>query len=206
MKSIIRLCAGVAFASLAAPTAFADEGPYLRIAAGTGLVDEDSFGQLDFEPGYVGSAAIGYNWFYPDSIADLRVELEGSYRQNDVDELFGFNSDGRTRAFSAMVNGYFDLRTSLPFVPYFGAGIGATHLRHEDDGAAGLFTAIDDEDTVFAYQVMGGANVNLASGLAFGVEYRFLETEKFEFTDTAGGTFRDDYNQHSLLLTITLGF
>ena len=206
MKSIVRLCAAAAFACLFAPYASADEGLYLRLAAGGGHVDEDSYGDFDFELGYVGSAAIGYNWFFPESFADVRVEVEGAYRYNDIDEYDGVSADGQTEAFSAMLNGYLDFRTTLPFVPYVGFGIGATRVKHEDDGAGGTVPVIDDHDTVFAYQVMGGINFDLSDNLAVGAEYRFHETEKFQFVYNTGGTFTRDYNHHSVLVTLTVGF
>lgn len=206
MKPFVRLCACAALASLFAPVALADEGLYLRLAAGGGDVDEDSFGSADFELGYVGSAAIGYSWFFPESIADLRIELEGSYRYNDVDTVAGLSADGEVEAYSAMVNGYFDFRTNLVVVPYLGVGFGGTNIRYEDDGAGGALSSIDDHDTVFAYQVMAGITYDLGDNLGIGLEYRFLETEDFELSTSTGGTFEDDYNHHSVLVTLTLGF
>ncbi len=206
MNAFVRLCLCAALAGLVAPSALADEGLYLRLAAGGGHVDEDSYGNFDFELGYVGSAAIGYNWFFPENFADFRVELEGSYRYNDVDELVGVSSDGETQAFSLMINGFFDIRTNLVVVPYFGAGFGATQIRHEDDGAGGVFVTIDDHDTVFAYQMMAGLTYDLGDNLAVGIEYRFLETEEFELSTSAGSTLRDEYDHHSALVTLTLGF
>ena len=205
MKSFARLCVCAALASLFAPAAMAD-GLYLRLAAGGGHVDEDSFGGAEFDYGYVGSAAIGYNWFFPESVADLRLELEGSYRFNDLDQISGLSADGDTEAYSAMINGYFDIRNTWVIVPYVGAGFGATNVRFDSDGAGGAFATFDDNDTVFAYQVMAGFNYFIGDNMAVGLEYRFLETEDFELTNSVGGTFEDDYNHHSALVTFTLGF
>lgn len=206
MNWIVRLCIAAALAGLVVPPAQADAGPYLRFGAGAGFVDEDSFSGSLFEDGYMGTASIGYNWFFPEQIADLRIELEASYRDNDLESISTIPAVGRARAYSAMVNGLFDFRTTWPFVPYLGAGIGATRIQYDDNGG-GLFATIDDHDTVFAYQVMGGFNYNLSSGLALGVEYRFLETENFELnTSVPGAVFRSDYNHHSVMTTLTLGF
>ncbi len=205
MKSIVRLCVCAALASLFAPAALAD-GLYLRLAAGGGHVDEDSVGSGDFDPGYVGAASIGYNIFFPESIADMRFELEASYRTNDLDELSGLSSDGDIRAYNAMFNGYFDFRNTWVIVPYVGAGFGASHIRLDHDGAGGAFPTIDDDDTVFAYQVMAGFTYPIGDNMSFGLEYRFMETEEFEFTNSLGGDFRDEYNHHSALVTLTIGF
>ena len=206
MKPIARLCACAALASFFASSALADEGLYLRFAGGYGHVDEDSYGNFDLEDGFVGSAAIGYNWFFPESIADLRLELEGAYRYNDINDLAGTSYDGEVQAFSAMVNGYFDIRTNLPVVPYVGAGFGATNIRHEDDGAGGTGVIFDDHDTAFTYQVMAGFNYDFGDNLAVGFEYRFLETEEVTISHSGGGALRDEYNHHSALVTLTLGF
>lgn len=206
MKLIVRLCVGMALASLFASPALADEGLYLRLGAGSGLVDEEIFASIEFESGYVGFAAVGYNWFFPESIADLRMEIEASYRYNDVDLLAGQPSGGQSQVFSAMLNGYLDVRTTWPVVPYFGAGLGAAQIRYEDDGAGGLLLTTDDVDTVFAYQVMGGINYDLSDNLAVGAEYRFFQTESFELSNSAGGVFSDIYDNHSVMLTLTLGF
>lgn len=205
MKSIVRLCVCAALTCLFAPAALAD-GLYLRLGAGGGHVDEDSVGNADFEPGYVGTAAVGYNWFFPESIADLRIELEGSYRANDIDDISAISADGDIEAYSGMINGYFDFRNTWIIVPYVGAGFGATHIKLDHDGAGGAFPTIDDDDTVFAYQFMAGFNYDLGDNLAIGLEYRFLETESFELANSAAGTFEDEYDHHSALVTLTFGF
>ena len=74
-----------------------------------------------------------------------------------------------------------------------------------DDGA-GLVAPIDDHDTEFAYQVMGGVNYNLAEDLALGLEYRFFEAERYHLQDSVGGNINPEYNSHSFMLTVTLGF
>ena len=205
MRLNYRLCAGVVFASLISMPALADEGLYLRLGAGANHGDDDVFSDVDFELGYVGTAAVGYNWFFPDLLADLRVELEGSYRYNDTDTLSGFSLDGDATVYGAMVNAYADIRTTLPVVPYLGVGFGAARLDYEDDGA-GLVPPIDDHDTKFAYQVMGGVNYNLAEDLALGLEYRFFEAERYDLVDTVGNDIRPEYNSHSFMLTVTVGF
>lgn len=207
MKSIVRLCAAAAFVSLLAPAALADDGPYMRFAAGPSHMDENTFPFIEFDPGFTGSAALGYNWFFPQNLADVRVELEGSYRYNDVHEIASLTADGDAQVFSAMVNGYLDFRTTWPVVPYVGIGFGGSHIRYEDDGAGGLIgVTINDNDTIFAYQVMGGVFYNLSESMAIGFEYRFLETETFVLDDSAGGTFASRYNNHSGLFTLTVGF
>ena len=77
---------------------------------------------------------------------------------------------------------------------------------YEDDGAGGAVNPLDDNDTVFAYQVMGGFNYDLGSNLALGIEYRYFESERLELRDIVGTTIEPEYKQHGVLATITLGF
>lgn len=205
MRLNSRLCVGVLLASLISMPALAGEGLYLRLGAGGNHADEDVFSDVDFEFGYVGTAAIGYNWFFPELIADLRVELEGSYRYNDTDTLGNLSLDGDATVYGAMVNAYADIRTTLPVVPYLGVGFGAARLDYEDDGA-GVVAPIDDHDTKFAYQVMAGVNYNVATDLALGLEYRFFEAERYGLQDDVGNDIRPEYNSHSFMLNVTLGF
>lgn len=205
MNPISRLSVGALLASLVSLPALADEGPYLRLGAGGNHVDDDVFSDVDFEFGYVGTAAFGYNWFFPDALADLRVELEGSYRYNDTDSLGNLSLDGDATVYGAMINGYIDIKTTLPVVPYLGVGAGAARLDYEDDGA-GVIPPIDDHDVKFAYQVMGGINYDLGSNLALGLEYRFFEAERYQLQDDVGNNIRPEYNSHSFMLTMTLGF
>ena len=205
MKSIFRPLAGIVLASVFASPALAGEGLYLRLGGGASLVDEDVFVDVDFDPGYMATAAVGYNWFFPESIADLRVELEGSYRFNDTNSLGNLALDGEAEVFGAMVNSYVDFRTTWPVVPYLGVGFGAARVMYEDNGA-GITPPIDDNDTEFTYQVMGGFNYDLNDHMAIGVEYRYFQTEGLELWDTAGTVFTPQYKQHSVLATITLGF
>ena len=136
----------------------------------------------------------------------MRVELEGSYRYNDIDEIASVSSDGEVQAFSALINGYLDFRTNLVVVPYIGAGVGATHIRHEDNGGGGAVVSIDDHDTALAYQVMAGVSYNMSDNLAIGLEYRFHETEDFILSTSSGPDFEDEYNHHSAMVTVRLDF
>ena len=189
-----------------APAALADEGLYLRIGAGVGTIDEDELTTIDFQNGYVGSVAVGYNRFFPQHVADLRVEVEGSARFNDINEINSGSANGDLQAFGAMVNGYFDLRTNLIVVPYVGAGFGALHVRLDHNAAGGAVVAIDDDDTVFAYQVMAGFTYNMGDNLGIGLDYRFMESDRFRVDNVASGTFTGRYNMHSVMLMVTLGF
>ncbi|NNG04365.1 MAG: porin family protein [Inquilinus sp.] len=206
MHSITRLFAGALVAILLAPVARADEGLYLRFGGGLGYIDEDVFSDIDFDLGYTGSAAIGYNWFFPENVADFRMELEAVYHNTEPNSLGTFPLDGRAELYGGMVNAYFDFRTIWVAVPYVGGGIGWVQVNYEDDGSGGAFATFDDDDTVFAYQAMAGFTKYLNDHLAVGVEYRYFEADRLSFRNSIGIESRPLYSHHSAMVNFILGF
>ena len=81
--------------------------------------------------GYAGVLSVGYGFGN-----GLRVELEGSYRQNDASQFgaqgdvfgvpYNFNYErvsGQVRSYGVMVNAFYDIPVG-PVVPYVGVGAG----------------------------------------------------------------------------------
>jgi OOP family OmpA-OmpF porin len=130
----------------------------------------------------------------------LRLEIEGNYRQNEVDKVGGFgrssatspvglssafrNNGGDIRQYGAMGNVLYDfVIPGIPLQPYVGAGAG--YVWTEYDGVRGTrlpatanSISIDDTTGTFAYQGIAGLAFPIASvpGLALTAEYRFLGT------------------------------
>ncbi|MBB5694796.1 OmpA family protein [Muricoccus pecuniae] len=201
------------------------EGP-----AGTALGVVGARTKTNFETGWVGVGSIGYGFGN-----GLRLEAEGSYRENDVaDFRFGnvnpAGQGGRARTYGAMGNVLFDLALpGIPVVPYIGGGVG--YQWHEYDsvrgtafgpGAASRSLTVDDRDGSFAYQGIAGVALNLGvPGLALTAEYRFLGTLGHELdanlgtrtvaanpatqTNARGRLDVDNYN-HSVLIGLRYAF
>jgi outer membrane protein OmpA-like peptidoglycan-associated protein len=136
--------------------------------------------ELNWEHGYALVASIGYGFGN-----GLRLEVEGNFRENDLDRvrIFGAtpgNQGGRARSYGAMGNVLYDFAIpGIPVTPYVGAGAG--YVWHEYDGVRGSFAGfqglVDDTDAQFAYQGIAGVAFNLGvPGLALTAEYRFLGT------------------------------
>ena len=146
-----------------------------------------------FDPGYGGVVAVGYGFGN-----GVRVELEGNYRQNDVQAYKGataaFRPSGREEKYGAMVNALYDFSFSdiglsmlgLDGVnPYVGVGVGYAHTRwagvNIPFGAAPGYSSLnvnDGQDT-YAAQAIAGFAVPLYSlmpGLSLTAEYRFYVT------------------------------
>ena len=143
MQSMYRLFAGLLISVLFVPAARADEGFYLRFGGGVGYIDEDVFSDIDFDLGYTGSAAIGYNWFFPANVADFRMELEAVYHDTETNSIGLFPLDGNAQVYGGMVNAYFDFRTNWVVVPHIGGGVGWVRVNFEDDGSGGTLACGD---------------------------------------------------------------
>jgi len=155
-------------------------------------------GNFNGSTGFAGVVSVG--WGFGNG---LRAEIEGNYRNNHLDGLSGFSTGnlagGSTeQKFGAMGNVLYDFNGISPwFVPYIGAGVGYQgvsdkyHFYNPNAGTVGtgagrlavgagaLSVAGQDTTGSFAYQAIIGAAFpmpQIAPGLAFTAEYRFLGT------------------------------
>ncbi len=189
-------------------------GP-LGTALGTGAARR---GTVDFNYGWVGAASIGYGFGN-----GVRAELEGSYRENEVDSITGFavhplRADGKARTYGVMANALydFDLGAGSFLTPYVGVGAGYQWVEYSGVRArtpANTSVTIDDTAGRFAYQAIVGAAfpIDAAPGLAITAEYRFMGTLQAEMsarssTTTARGTTDVDSYNHSLMLGLRYAF
>ena len=184
---------------------YAVAGPYVSGQVGATWVDDADFnaggdtGESSFDTGFNVGVSGGYDF------GPVRAEGEVTYRLNDVDEYnvtgFGtFTGDGDVSALSLLANGFWDIEIPGPVTPYLGAGIGVAQVSL-DDSTPG----IDDDDTVFAYQVAAGAAFELMPSLALDLGYRYFATADPEFEDAAG-TFESEYKSHNLSLGVRFQF
>ncbi len=174
--------------------------------------------RVGFDSGVVGLGSVGYGFGN-----GLRVELEGSYRNN----RFGAIRDpslasfgGREQKYGPMVNLLFDLDIGSPYVfPYIGGGAGYAWVSQKASATStfGARSVIDGTDNSFAYQAMAGLSFPIPPviGLSLTAEYRFyaLAGDR-DFTVTTTGVGQpfgsrlrttDNFN-HSLLLGLRYAF
>jgi OOP family OmpA-OmpF porin len=176
-------------------------------------------GSTSFEAGAAGVASIGYGFGN-----GLRVELEGDYRYNKVDNSRNggaLSTRGREDKYGGMVNALFDLDVGSPYVfPYIGAGAGYSWVdrRTQQDFGFGQSLITRGVDSSFAYQAIAGLSfpVPPVTGLSVTAEYRYFalaEDRTFGFRTTTPGlapvsgriTTTDNYN-HSLMLGLRYAF
>ena len=142
---------------------------------------------IKLDTGFVGVASIGYGLGN-----GLRIEGEGSYRQNKFTSAE--NGPGRASAggdemkYGAMLNVLYDFDPALfgfspiPLNPYIGLGAGYQWAQHKNarfyGSAPGIATQLrtNDGDGSFAYQAIIGTAFPIAAvpGLSLTLEYRFM--------------------------------
>lgn len=182
----------------AAANADGDEGWYLGAGAGVNLLQDSDVGgvnaEIESELGGMGIIRFGYDYGN-----GWRTEIEGGYRQNNVDEISNVNGTGKTRNLDGMINVLYEFETGTMFRPYVGVGLGASNVRFDNISPVGG-SRIDDEDVVFAYQGIVGGNIEIDRALAVFVEYRFLGTDEPDFATDAGTEVEADNYNHSALV------
>ena len=142
----------------------------------------------DYGIGYGAIGAVGYAFVFPKYGADIRTEIEGSYRQAANDSIIFadgtyWDISGNTTIKAAMVNVLIDFHTQTRFSPYVGAGLGRTEISFdswsvvETDplGTVTAFTLPGSDSDVSAWQVMAGFGYGLSPGLNIELEYRYFQ-------------------------------
>ncbi|GAA0606775.1 OmpA family protein [Craurococcus roseus] len=205
-------------------------GPYVGAGAGINLWHDSTsrgFRINDEDIGIVGLGSLGYGFGN-----GLRAEVEGNFRESEIDRIAGpgpggiVGTSGYLRNYGVMGNVLFDLDFSgfgfRPggLMPYVGVGAGYvwTEIKNARVNVGGSSFRIDDMDGNFAYQgILGlayGFN-NAVPGLALTSEVRYLGTlnPKLDIDRTAGpaqasvpGSLRLENNNISVLLGLRYAF
>ena len=174
----------------------------------------------EYDTGYALGAVAGYSFDLDQSRADglaLRTELDVGYRENSIDSIDGTgtfgnatlsgrtsNVSGDVSTFSGLANAWVDYRVGR-ITPYVGGGIGLANVSANGISALGV-EAVDDSDTVFAYQLGTGVAYNLTEQFALTLDYSYFATSDPELTDEAGGDFEAEVASHSVMAGVRFGF
>ena len=184
------LAAGLLAAGLlAAPAAQAQpvSGIYVGIGGAANFLQDETVrlspafpsGRDQFEVGYGGVGSVGYGFGN-----GVRIELEGNYRDNNLQRFagtaFATEAGGHQENYGGMVNALFDMDIGKSWLyPYLGVGAGYswTNLDTHYSGTAIPYT--QNTGGTFgnlAYQAMFGLSVPVpwVVGLSMTAEYRFF--------------------------------
>lgn len=145
---------------------------------------------VDLDSDFAYTAAAGYA-FDLEGPLDPRIELEYSYRENDVDQVnINGNNVGNNGAFGGdfevqtfLVNAIVDYDLGNRIKPYVGVGVGVADVEAGVNylNGAGVPFNLRDSDTVFAAQAIIGASYEVTEKIEFFGDARYLATSEAEF-------------------------
>ncbi len=229
MKKTAILLAGAAMI-VAVPAQARDGKAYIGIEGGVSFDDQVNIDIDNNRPdGLLDNAAIANTNLGIDAdvivgydFGAFRLEAEGGYKRAGYESLQVLNSailpGGLTvpagtfvqnqrdlEIYSGMVNGLVEFGNDDGFTVYGGGGVGFANLRLPVE-VAGVGTVVDDNETDFAWQLIGGARLALSENLDLGVKYRYFVLDNFDLQAANGAPLRADYSAHSVLASLTLNF
>jgi opacity protein-like surface antigen len=213
MRRTLACLALASSTALAPATALANDGLYLELQGGGSFWQDADVsvtgvgtGSVEFEDGWNAGAALGFRIFEM-----LRLEAHGSYRQADLDRVevgpLSVSGEGFAGAAAVLGNAYFDIPLPLPIKPYVGCGAGVAIFWADVDGNS---IDVDDEDTEFAWNVMGGVFIPVLRHLEIDVRYRYLESDDPEvdadFLGLGAGTAKAEFEVHEVVGALRVVF
>jgi len=210
---------GCIFFILFSAKVFAGEGPYLGFQVSSVFLNDaalslagSGLGEIEMQ----NDAGIGFGITTGYDFGTLRLEGEFEYRRNDVDgfslpAVSGRASElGSVSALSFLLNGFLDIETGSPLVPYFGGGIGIANIRWEDISFM-TWQTFDDNDTVLAYQFVAGVGIAINESVTMDFSYCYFATADpsfdWSYTPTpATGETDSEYKSHNVSFGVRYNF
>ncbi len=189
----------------------ANRGLYLDIGGGYALLRDSELtddavpglvGRLEADGGFDLTLAIGAPVW-----RDLRLEVEGAFRRNDVRTvdltfagvpLGALPLSGDVSSGAALVNVWYDLPVGGEVRPYLGAGLGYG-LVEADIGIPGFVPQDSMQDGGLAWQVGAGMVVRLARSVGLRLGYKYFNIEGLDFSGTEA-----DYRVHTFEAALVL--
>jgi opacity protein-like surface antigen len=181
-----------------------NNGFYIGASGGLNILNDSSLDSgvsldINYSPGLTFGGVLGYDF------GNFRLDAEITYRDNDID-LIGLPAEGSTSALSYMINGYFDIPTSMALKPYLGGGIGYATVSINDANIPGVAPIADDSDSVLAYQFSAGVGYEISRTTTLSLGYRYFATEDPEMIDAFGTPFTTEYQSHEFSIGVRFLF
>ncbi len=225
MKSL--MLATTALALLAGSTSAQADGLYVSVFGGLNWVADSSAlttynnttyaWSTDADTGFVLGGAIGGHldrW-----LKGLSVELEASYRRNDVGGIWVDTDarpstgpiDANISTFSLMANAWYEHDFGWKIRPYAGGGLGWGRAKF-DGALISETTTFSTSNDGFAWQLGAGFNYEASPGVNVGLDYRYFVGPDFkepfaEFGGEGGenGSFGTvDNDNHAVMVHINV--
>lgn len=170
------------------------------------------FQEHQIDSGYHVGGVLGYRM-----CSGIRLELDLGWRDNGIDRLHLHDSAGSglseptlstssdLRALSYLGNVIFECVWEMCdccLRPFFGFGAGAATVYHQAHYSG---FDVDDNETVFAYQLIIGLAYPMCDGcMDLAIEYRRFSTADLTLTTAGSGElhFRDYLHSHNLVVSL----
>lgn len=196
------------------PAASVRPGPYITGFIGVNInqdtnaegtdffLNQDFNDRVEFDPGISIGGTAGYDF------GIIRLEGELSYKHAGIGAITSQsgarfrNVDGSIGAQALMFNGFFDLHNNSRLTPYLGGGIGFAGLHLSDTTSQGLLVYGAADDSVYAYQVGGGVEIELNPLSSLDIGYRYFVTDRATFDSDLDTTTSLKFESHNA----TVGF
>lgn len=154
-------------------------GPHITVYGGTAFLTDSEMkggridGAVDTHVGYALGVAVGQRLKKNKSV---RMEAELGYQKNNVDHCVSSSRDtsGDLKAYSLLVNGYYDFVKGKKIVPFITAGIGVAKVD------ADVNNIVHVDDVGLAYQVGAGVYYTITDNWHIELKYRYFGTAEFE--------------------------
>ena len=144
--------------------------------------DDAKEADWDLDFGFSAGGAAGYDF------GDFRTEAEFSFQSanflhdGEIDD--DTKADDNLTVMAIMANGFFDLDTGTPFVPFIGIGVGAVNLSvklNENEDAK--IPQFEGSGWGFGYQANVGVAYEIVDAVALTLGYKFFGTLETQVTD-----------------------
>jgi len=186
-------------------------GFYIGANAGLNILDDSTLVNafpidIKYDPGFLVGGVLGYDF------GMVRLDAEFAYRTNDASDLIlpaplgGFPAEGSTSALSYMINGYFDIPTSMSLKPYLGVGIGYSTVSLEIIEPSFFGTLANDSDSVLVYQFSAGIGYEISRTTTLSLGYRYFATDDLEMTTIGAVPFTIEYQSHEFNIGVRFLF
>ncbi len=225
MKISALLLAGTSMV-IASPALAREGQAYVGINAGVSLEDQvdidaantnpqQNAAFADTEIGLDADIVVGYDF------GPIRLEAEGGYKRAGYEGLTVLipaivpgspvpagtvvQNEEDLSILSGMVNALVDLgRDDGPQV-FAGGGFGIVNIDLPVE-VAGVGTVIDDDETDFAWQLIGGLRFPVNDKIDLGLKYRYFVIDEFQINTANAIPAEVDYQVHSILASLTYNF
>jgi len=177
------------------------KGVYVSVLGGAAfltdsdVIDGNNLKGVDTDFGYAVAVAAGKRIGLLDK--RVRVECELGYQKNNVDDQNARRElTGDIKAYTLLVNGYFDFVKGKKIVPYLTAGVGVAKV----DADINNFT--HEDDTAGAYQVGAGLAYHITDNWHIDLKYRYIDT----FKDLGGENSNPEFTSNNVFLGVRYRF